>query len=193
MMRRKLPDGKVQSVMEKASLFAKKVMVTDSVKLSFGKTLLKNCAVYPYIESLNKSFIIQARQKCFIKESVFGTEPIRRITLCLVKNTFFRSTPLNHSPFSYQKFNVQRVEIQGGNGMPLAGTPLDTSNSVRLYYNTITALGFTKSGNGIRLEDFEDNHSILVFDLTSTEEASKNLTLFSRAHRLKINPEIVLL
>ena len=34
------------------------------------------------------------------------------------------------------------------------------------------------SPNGIRLEDFEDNHFILVFDLTFTEEASKNLTLF---------------
>ena len=28
------------------------------------------------------------------------------------------------------------------------------------------------------MEDFEDNLFILVFDLTSTEEASKNLTLF---------------
>ena len=171
-------DGKVQSVIEKASLFVRKVVVTDSVKLSFEKALLKSCAIYPYIESLNKSFIFQAGQNCFIRENVFGTEPIRRLTLCMVKNSLFRSTPLNHSPFSYQKFSVQRVEIQRGNGVPFAGTPLDTSNNVMLYYNTITALGFTKSGNGIRLEDFEDNHFILVFDLTSTEEASKNLTLF---------------
>ena len=61
-------DGKVQSVIEKASLFVRKVVVTDSVKLSFEKALLKSCAIYPYIESLNKSFIIQAGQNCFIKE-----------------------------------------------------------------------------------------------------------------------------
>ena len=162
-------DGKVQSVIEKASLFVRKVVVTDSVKLSFEKALLKSCAIYPYNESLNKSFIIQAVQSRFIKENVFGTEPIRRLTLCMVKNSLFRSTLLNQSPFSYQKFGVQRVEIERGNGVPLAGTPLDTSNNVRLYYNTITAPGLTKSGNGIRLEDFEDNHFILVFDLTSTE------------------------
>ena len=165
----KAVGGKVQSVIEKASLFVRKVVVTESVKLSFERALLKSCAIYHYIESLNKSFIIQAGQNSFIKENVFGTEPIRRITLCVVKNSLFRSTPLNHSPFSYQKFGVQRVEIQRGNGVPLAGTPLDTSNNVRLYNNTITALGFTKSGNGIRLEDFEDNHFILGFDLTSTE------------------------
>ena len=96
----------------------------------------------------------------------------------MVKNSLFRSTPLNRSPFSYQKFGVQRVEIQRGNGVPLAGTPLDTSNNVRLYFNTKTAFGFTKSGNGMRLEYFGENHFILVFDLTSTEEASRNLTLF---------------
>ena len=106
-----------------------------------------------------------------VKNSLFRSTPLNHSPL-------FRSTPLNHSPFSYQKFGVQRVEIQRGNGVPLAGTPLDTGINVRLYYNTITAPGFTKSGNGIRLEEFEDNHFILVFDLTSTEETSKNLTLF---------------
>ena len=62
--------------------------------------------------------------------------------------------------------------------MPLAGTPIDTSNNVRLYYNTFTALGFTKNGNGIKLENFEDNHFFLVFELTSAEEASRSLRLF---------------
>ena len=96
----------------------------------------------------------------------------------MVKNSLFRSTPLNHSPFSYQNFGVQRVEIQRGNGVPLAGTLLDTSNNVRFYYNTITGLGFAKSGNGMKFEDFDENHFFLAFDLTSTEEASKSLTLF---------------
>ena len=100
------------------------------------------------------------------------------LTLCMVKNSLFRSTALNYSPFSYQKFNLQRVEVQRGNGVPLAGTPIDTSNNVRLHYNTFTALGFNKNGNGIKLEDFEDNHFFLVFDLTSMDEASRNLTLF---------------
>ena len=161
-------DGKVQSVIEKASVFIRKVVVTDSVRLPFEKALLrnekvllKNCAIYPFTESLNKSFIIQAAENCFIKEHIFGTEPIRRLTLCIVKNSLFRSTPLNHSPFSYQNFGVQRVEIQSGNGVPLAGTRVDTSNNVRPHYNTITA-GFTKRGNGVRLEDFEDNHFLLI-------------------------------
>ena len=171
-------DGKILPVVEKTSLIVQKVVVTDSVKLSIERALLKSDAIYPYIESLNKSFIIQAGQNCFIKENIFGTEPIRRLTLCMVKYSLFRSIPLNETPFSYQMFNLQQVEIQRGNGVPLAGTPLDTTNNVSLYYNTITALGFKEKSNGIKLEDYEDNHFFLVFYLTSTEEASKNFTLF---------------
>ena len=120
------------------------------------KALVKSAAIYTYTERLNKSFIIQAGQNCFVKENVFGTDPIRRLTLCMVKISLFRSTPLNHSPFTCQKLSLERVELQRGNGFSLAATPL----------------------NIIKLDDFEDNHFFLVFNLTSTEEASKSLTLF---------------
>ena len=91
---------------------------------------------------------------------------------------YFRGTTLASTPFRYEKFNLQRVALQRGNGLPIAGTPIDTTNSSRLYYNVITALGFERSGNGITLAEYEDNHFFLVFDLTSTREASKSLTLF---------------
>ena len=92
-------DGRLQAVIETASLVVRKVVVTDSVKLSIEKTTVKNSAIYPYIKNLNKSFIIQAVQNCFVRENVFGTEPIGRLTLCMAKNSLFRSTALNYSPF----------------------------------------------------------------------------------------------
>ena len=165
-------------VIEKASLFVNKVVLSDSVKMSIGRALSKSPAVYPYIENLNKSFIIQAGQNCFVKENIFGTEPIRRLTMCMVRNSCFRGTTIASTPFSYGKFGLQKVEIQRGNGVPIAGTPMDTGNSTRLYYNTISALGFNRSGNGTLMQDFEHNHFILVFVLTSTREASKSFTLF---------------
>ena len=129
------------------------MVVTDSVKLSIERALLKSDAVHPYIKSLIKSFIIQAEQNCFIKENIFGTEPIRGLTLCMVKTALFRSTPLNETPFSIQKFNLQRVEIQRGNGVPLAGTPLDTTNKqceVILQYHNSTRLQGKKQRNQAR-------------------------------------------
>ena len=165
-------------VIEKASLFLNKVVLSDSVKMSIERALSKSPAVYPYIGNLNKSFIIQAGQNCFVKENIFGTEPIRRLTMCMVRNSHFRGTTIASTPFPYGIFGLKKVEIQRGNGVPIAGTPMDTGNGTRLYYNTISALGFNRIGNGNLMQDFEDNHFILVFDLTSMREASKSFTLF---------------
>ena len=96
----------------------------------------------------------------------------------MVRNRFFRGTTTASTRFSYKKFDLQKVKSLRGNGLPIAGTPLDTSNDTRLFYNTISALGFERGGNGITLEDYQDNHFYLVFDLSSTREASKSLTLF---------------
>ena len=165
-------------VIEKASLFVNKVVLSDSVKVGIERALTKSPAVYPYIESLNKSFIIQAGQNCFVKENIFGTEPVRRLTVCMVRNKFFRGSTFENTPFQYQKFQLSKIEIQRGNGVPIAGTPIDTTKNTRLFYNTICALGFTRGGNGIEITDFEENHYFLVFDLTSSRDAGKSLTLF---------------
>ena len=165
-------------VIEKAWLFVNKVVLSDSVKVIIERALTKSPAVYPYIESLNKSFIIQAGQNCFVKENIFGTEPVRRLTVCMVRNKFFRGSTFENTPFQYQKFQLSKIEIQRGNGVPIAGTPIDTTKNTPLFYNTICALGFTRGGNGIEITDFEENHYFLVFDLTSSREAGKSLTLF---------------
>ena len=165
-------------VIEKASLFVNKIVLSDAVKLSTERALTKSCAVYPYVENSTKNFIIQSGQNCFVKENIFGTEPIRRLTLCMVRNRFFRGTTTASTPFSYEKFNLQRVKLLRGNGLPMAVTPFDTSIDKRLFYNTITALGFERGGNGIALEDYQDNHFYLAFDITSIREACTSLTLF---------------
>ena len=39
-------------------------------------------------------------------------------------------------------------------------------------------MGCERRGNGITMAEYEDNHFFLVFDITSTREASESLTLF---------------
>ena len=165
-------------VIKRASLFVNKVVLSDAVKVSIERALTKSPAVYPYIESLNKSFIIQAGQNCLVKENIFGTEPVQRLTLCMVTNKFFCGSTTECTPFQYKKFQLSKIEIQRGNGVPIAGTPIDTTKNTRLFYNTTCALGFIKGGNGIEMSDFEENHYFLVFDLTWSREAGKAFTLF---------------
>ena len=94
----------------------------------------------------------------------------------MVANDKFRGSK-DTKPFLYHKYDMKRIEIIRGNGLPIAGTPVDTENNVRIYHNSLTALGFKNGGNKISLKDFA-NKFIVTFDLTSSQEASKNLTLF---------------
>ena len=170
-------EDKFVPVIERASLFVTKLIVKDSVRLSIEKAPLNTPAHCPYIEMMNKSFIIQAGQNSFVKENLFGTDPVRRLTLCMTTNEQFRGKS-NMDAFHYQTFGLERLEITGGNGVPVPCTPLDMRNGrMRAYYNSICSLGFAagSGGNGIQFKNFEA-HFVLVFDLTSTREASKSLT-----------------
>ena len=120
---------------------------------------------------MNKCFIIQAKQNCFMKKSLFGTDPVRRLTLCMAIDEQFRGTKVT-DVFHNQPFGLQRLENTGENGVPITGTPLDMRNGrMSSYYNTICSLGLSSGcgGNGIAFKNVED-HFVLVFDLTSTRE-----------------------
>ncbi|XP_075250760.1 uncharacterized protein F54H12.2-like [Convolutriloba macropyga] len=100
-------DAKIKftAVVGKASIF-----VRESVKLSIERALLKAPARYPNIESLCKSSILQSGQNSFVKESIFGTEPNPRLTVCMIANAKFRGS-LATDPFHYIKFGLTRIEI----------------------------------------------------------------------------------
>ena len=74
------------------------------------------------------------------------------------------------NPFHFQKFNLNSITVYR-NGYPVAGTPLQTENDKKLYLNSLEALAFGQHGHGVPYNDYA-NHYILVFDLTSTQQAS---------------------
>ena len=104
--------------------------------------------------------------------------------MCKIANARFWGS-LATDPFHYIKFGLTRLKISRGNGLPIAGTPVDARNNSRLYHNTLTALGSKKGGNGIQIDDF-DAHFVLKLDLTSSQEASKSRTLFPELTRTPI-------
>ena len=74
------------------------------------------------------------------------------------------------NPFHYQKFNLRSITVYR-NGQPIAGTPLETDTDKKMYLNSMGALAFHEHGHGISFEEYA-NHYLLVFDLTSTHQAS---------------------
>ena len=74
------------------------------------------------------------------------------------------------NPFHFQKFDFEQIYIYG-NGLPVADSPISTTDNKCLYFNTISDLSYIDNGHGISLSD-STNHFIMVFDLTSTQQAS---------------------
>ena len=154
---------------DEANLFVRKMTVSDNVVGAIEKTLLKTPAMYRYNEVISKAFLATAGQQSWKQEDIFTKEPIRRLIVAMCRSDAFIGTnTLN--PFSYRKFDLNEIIIYR-NGFATAGTPMSTTDNKRLYYNSMAALAYVENGHGISLTDFPE-HYIMVFDLTSTQEAT---------------------
>ena len=77
---------------------------------------------------------------------------------------------LTENPFWYQPFDLRQIRILRG-GQPIVH--FDTADSCRLYVTTMKAMNFQDDIPSIPIDDFKD-HYVLVFDLTSMQDATEN-------------------
>jgi hypothetical protein len=162
-------DKHYSVVIHEANIFVRKLSVTENVYESLERSLQQHPALYRFIEDLPKTYIVPANLNTWKQENIFLNEPVRRFALAMNTNIAFGASR-THNPFHYRKFNLRSITIYR-NGIPICGTPIDTTRDKRLFLNSQSALAFGQSGNGINLSQFED-HYVLVFDLTSTLEAT---------------------
>ena len=143
--------------------------MNDDVVSAIEKPLLSSPASYPYLETITKTFLASTGLQSWKQEEFFSREPIRRLAICLNKiEAFLGSKQLN--PFHFRKFNREQICIYR-NGLPVAESPINTTDDKRLYFNTISDLAYFDNGHGIKLSEYP-SHFIMVFDLTSTQQAS---------------------
>ena len=154
---------------DEANLFVRKMTVTDNVIGAIEKTLLRTSAMNRYIEVMTKTFLATAGQRSWKHEDVFTKEPIRRLIVALCRSNAFIGTN-NIDPYHYQKFDLLKITVHR-NGFATAGKPMLTNDNKRLYYNSMSALAYLENGHEIPLSDFA-HHFKMVFDLTSTQEAT---------------------
>ena len=151
-----------------ANLNVRKMTLNDDVVSAIEKTLLSSPASYPYLETITKTLLASTGLQSW-KQDVFSREPIRRLAICLNTNeAFLGSKQLN--PFHFRKFNLEQICIYR-NGLPVADSPIMTTDVKRLYFITMSDLAYIDNGHGISLSEYP-NHFIMVFDLTSTQQAS---------------------
>ena len=152
-----------------ANLYVRKMTLTENAYSAIETTLAKATARYRYTEIIPRTFLIGQNSQSWDQENVFSGQPIRRFILAMSTNAGFVGAKTTN-PFHYQKFGLRSITVYR-NGHPIAGTPLETDTDKKMYLNSMGALAFHEHGHGISFEEYA-NHYLLVFDLTSTHQAS---------------------
>ena len=102
--------------------------------------------------------------------------------------------------FWYQQFDLRQIRKLRG-GRPIVDN--DSSDKCRLYVTTMKAMNFQDDTPSIPFDNFQD-HYVLVFDLTSLQDATKHYhypELVGEPLRLELNfntalkhvPEVIVL
>ena len=121
------------------------------------------------METSAKTFIIPARKNQFTQENIVNNAPVRWIAIGMnTKSAFTGSYTKN--PFWYQQFDLRQISIVRG-GQPIV--TFDTADNCCLYMTTMKAMNFQDDIPSIPIDDFKD-HYVLVFDLTSLQDATEN-------------------
>ena len=151
------------------SLYTRRIALKDDYHKKRMDLLAYAPVEYNYLETLAKTFIIPARQNQFIQENIFNNAPIRRVAIAMNTNSAFTGS-FSENPFWYQQFDLRQTRILRG-GQPIVD--FDTADNCRLYVTTMKAMNFHDDIPSINIDDFKD-HYVLVFDLTSMQDATEN-------------------
>ena len=167
------------------SLYTRRIALKDDYHKKRMDMLAYAPVEYNYLETLAKTFIIPARQNQFIQENIFNNAPIRRIAIAMNTNSAFTGS-FTENPFWYQQIGLRQIRKLRG-GQPIVD--FDTADNFRLYVTTMKAMKFQDDIPSIPIDDFKD-HYVLVFDLTSMQEATENChypELVGEPMRLELN------
>ena len=167
------------------SLYTRRIALKDDYHKKRMDMLVYTPVEFNYLETLAKTFIIPARQNQFIQENIFNNAPVRRIAIAMNTNSAFTGF-YTENPFWYQQFELRQIRILRG-GQPIVD--FDAANNCRLYVTTMKAMNFQDDIPSIPIDNFKD-HYVLVFDLTSMQDATENChfpELFGEPLRLELN------
>ena len=151
------------------SLYIRRIALKDDYHKKRMNMLVYTPVEFNYLETLAKTFIVPARQNQFIQENTSNNAPVRRIAIAMNTNSAFTGS-YTESLFWYQKFELRRIRILRG-GQPFVD--FDAADKCRLYVTTMKAMNFQADIPSIPIDNFKD-HNVLVFDLTSMQDATEN-------------------
>ncbi len=157
--------------MKNAKLRVHFLELNDASYVSMQRALEEKPACYRFFELVPRSFIITNDINLFEQDDIFNCVAIRRMVILLNVNTHVTGDA-RENPFYFRKFDLSNITItREGAEVGLTPYKLGTGkyeyDNLRLYNDTIEALGVQVNGNGIPFDDFITDHFTPVFALTA--------------------------
>ena len=151
------------------SLYTRRIALKDDYHKKRMDMLAYTPVEFNYLETLAKTFIFPARQNQFIQENIFNNAPVRRIAIAVNTKSALHGY-YTENPFWYQQFELKKIRMLRG-GQPIVA--FDAADKCLLYVTTMKAMNFQDDFPSIPFDNFKD-HYVLVFDLTSMQDATEN-------------------
>ena len=151
------------------SVYTRRIALKDDYHKKRMDMLAYAPVEYNYFETWAKTFIMPARQNQFIQENIFDNAPIRRVAIAMNTNYAFTGS-LTENPLWYQQFDLRQIRMLRG-GQPIVD--FETAENCCLYVTTMKAMNFQDDIPSIPIDDFK-HHYVLVFELTSSKDATEN-------------------
>ena len=151
------------------SLYTQRIVLKDDYTKKRTDMLAYTSVEFNILETLAKVLNILARQNQFIQENIFNNAPVRWIAIAINANSAFTGS-FTENPFWCQQFDLRQIRILRG-GQPIVD--FDTADNCRLYVTTMKAMNFQDDISSLAIINFKD-HCVLVFDLTSMQDATEN-------------------
>ena len=167
------------------SFYTRRIALKDYYHKKRMDMLSHTPVEFSYLETLAKVFIIPARQNQFFQENFFNNAPVRRNAIAMNTNSAFTGSH-TEIPFWYQQFELRQVRILRGD-QPIED--FEATDNCRLYVTTLIAMNFQDDIPSIPIDNFK-GHYVLVFDLTSMQDATENFQypeLVGEPLRLELN------
>ena len=151
-------------VLEKASLFVRKVRVSPGVVLGHAKSLEKTTAKYPIDRVLTKVYSIPKGNMSFIQDNIFVGQMPKRLVIACVDNDAFNGS-YKKCPFEFKHYFINFIGVYV-DGQPMPHSPLqpnfEKSNFIRAYNN----LFLQSEGRYLSRSDFAQGYSLFLFNLS---------------------------
>ena len=120
------------------SLYTRRIALKDVYHKERMDMLAYTPVELNYLETLEKTSIIPARQNQFIQENIFNKAPVRRIAIAMNTNSAFTGS-YTKNLFCYQQFDLRQNRILRG-GQPTVD--FDAADNCCPYVTTMKAMNF---------------------------------------------------